>query len=73
MTHEKKVELLAQLLMSQPWTLVACGLGNISGGELALRLLDAPVPTPAGTCNYCGHPRTAHHIDCVMVEGKGRR
>jgi Ran GTPase-activating protein (RanGAP) involved in mRNA processing and transport len=39
MTEEKRIELLAALLMTQPWTLVACGLGEITGEDLAKRLL----------------------------------
>lgn len=39
MTKEKRVALLANLLMSEPWTLVACGLGKIKGEDLAKYLL----------------------------------
>lgn len=38
-TEEKRIELLAALLMTQPWTLVACGIGEIKGEDLAKRLL----------------------------------
>lgn len=39
MTEEKKIELLASLLLSQPWVLVSCGLGSIKGADLAKQLL----------------------------------
>lgn len=38
-TAENRIELIAELLMSQPWTLVACGLGEIKGEDLAKHLL----------------------------------
>ena len=39
MTEEKRIDLLATLLMSQPWVLVVCGLGDIKGEDLAKHLL----------------------------------
>lgn len=39
MTDEKRIELIAKLLLSQPWILVACGLGKIKGEDLAKHLL----------------------------------
>lgn len=39
LTEDKRVELIAALLMSEPWTLVACGLGEIKGEILAKHLL----------------------------------
>lgn len=39
LTEEMRIKLLAKLLLSEPWTLVACGLGHIKGEELAKQLL----------------------------------
>lgn len=39
MTHDDKVKLLAGLLMSEPWKLVAVGLGTVKGEDLAEALL----------------------------------
>lgn len=39
MTEETRVKLLSELLLSQPWVLVSCGLGQIKGEKLAKQLL----------------------------------
>lgn len=39
MTEERRIKLIAALLMSEPGTLVACGLGTIKGEVLAKHLL----------------------------------
>lgn len=45
-THEDKIRLLSELLLSQPWTLVSVGLGSIKGEDLANALLDLSLPKP---------------------------
>lgn len=45
---ETRIQLIAELLMSQPWTLVACGLGEIKGEDLARRLLCNSTNSPNG-------------------------
>jgi hypothetical protein len=39
MSEDDKVKLLAGLLLSEPWKLVAVGLGSIKGEDLARALL----------------------------------
>lgn len=46
-TRDRKIELLSSLLMSEPQTLIAVGLGSIVGGDMADHLLKlAKQPTP---------------------------
>ena len=62
MTCEVKIARLAKLLMSEPWTLVACGIGDIKGEDLAKRLLclaSHPQPDPS------------QHTICHTCDGRG--
>lgn len=44
LTREDKIRLLSQLLMSEPWTLISVGLGDIQGRTLAEQLLKIKKP-----------------------------
>jgi len=45
LTEQGRIKLLAGLLLSEPWMLVACGLGDVTGGDLAKQLLALRKPT----------------------------